>query len=301
MGQDQSLDGFLAGGPLLAGQAELCRRRRFGYDIRMLLPSAVIRGAWSRKGPAGRLLAACELKRIKRLPRYRPFRTRLLGPWLQGVDGPSFYYAFREIFEKRNYEFTCTSAAPRIIDGGANIGLSVLFFKQLFPAARIVAFEPDATVFAALAENVLSFDLHDVELVNQALWVRDQRLTFYSEGADAGRLRCAHERGVSVQVQACRLRDYLAEPLDMLKLDIEGAEVDVLLDCADRLDGVQSLYVEYHSFAGQPQRLDELLAILRNAGFRIQIHTQFASHRPLVSRATTLGMDFQADVCAYRE
>lgn len=40
------------------------------------------------------------------------------------------------------------SEAPRIIDGGANIGLSVIYFKQLFPRSRTTAFEPDAKILA---------------------------------------------------------------------------------------------------------------------------------------------------------
>ena len=72
----------------------------------MLLPFPNLeRGQRSWLGFVPRLLAHRELKRIKRLPRYQAFQTRLLGPLLRGVDGPSCYYAFREIFGKRKYEF----------------------------------------------------------------------------------------------------------------------------------------------------------------------------------------------------
>jgi FkbM family methyltransferase len=247
------------------------------------------------------LLAGVELRRLRRLPRYRPFQTRILGPSLVGVDGPSCYAAFGEIFRKRYYEFASASAAPRIIDGGANIGLSVIFFKRLFPRARVTAFEPDPDVFAALAKNMRSFGLGDVELVNKALWVREETLGFHQDGADGGRLNVAQDHGRSLIVPTLRLQSYLNEPVDMLKLDIEGAEVDVLLDCADRLSNVRNCYVEYHSFADRPQRLDELLGVLRGAGFRVQLHTQFRSPQPLVRRTSTLGMDFQMDIAAYRE
>ena len=165
----------------------------------------------------------------------------------------------------------------------------------------MTGFEPDPAVFAVLQENMRSFGLHDVELVNKALWTEDQRLEFHCDGADGGRLHRGHSQGQRLQVEACRLRSYLDEPVEMLKLDIEGAEVDVLLDCGDRLGQVRNCFVEYHSFAGQPQRLDELLGVLRQAGFRVQIHTQFGSPHPLVARRTTLEMDFQADIAAYRE
>jgi FkbM family methyltransferase len=143
---------------------------------------------------------------------------------LKGVDGPSSYYAFQEIFGKRNYEFASRTASPRIIDGGSNIGLALIFFKQLFPTARVTGFEPDPAVFAVLQENMRSFGLHDVELVNKALWTEDQRLEFHCDGADGGRLHRGHSQGQRLQVEACRLRSYLDEPVEMLKLDIEGAE-----------------------------------------------------------------------------
>jgi hypothetical protein len=76
-------------------------------------------------------------------------------------------------------------------------------------------------------------------------------------------------------VRTVRLRDYLDQPIEFLKLDIEGAEVPVLLDCSDRLEQVEHLFVEYHSFIGLPQPLDCLISILRSAGFRF-----YARNRP---------------------
>ena len=73
--------------------------------------------------------------------------------------------------------------------------------------------------------------------------------------------------GTSCQVSTVRLRDYLAQRVDMLKLDIEGAETDVMLDVSDRLRDVHNIFVEYHSFADRPQRLDELTRRAAQTGF----------------------------------
>ncbi len=86
----------------------------------------------------------------------------------------------------------------------------------------------------------------------------------------------------------------------MLKLDIEGAEIDVLADCASLLPNVRNLFVEYHSFASQPQRLNDLFSILGKAGFRVHLQTQFGSRQPLLARQVQLGMDLQLNVFAYR-
>jgi hypothetical protein len=67
-----------------------------------------------------------------------------------------------------------------------------------------------------------------------------------------------------VSLPSIRLRDYLTGPVDMLKMDIEGAEVDVLLDCKDRLHLVKNLFVEFHGKANDPGKLEQLLSIFRD-------------------------------------
>jgi hypothetical protein len=97
-----------------------------------------------------------------------------------------------------------------------------------------------------------------------------------------------------------RLRDFLDSPVDLLKLDIEGAGTDVLLDCANRLTDVGAVFVEYHSFAGSEQRLDVLLSSLKSAGFRVLIQTEMCPPQPLIERRNYLGIDLQWNVFGVR-
>ncbi len=62
-------------------------------------------------------------------------------------DSASFLSSFKEIFVDKIYAFPQAGKAPRILDLGANIGLSVLYFKSLFPDALIEAYEPDPQIF----------------------------------------------------------------------------------------------------------------------------------------------------------
>src|SRR5687767_13587638 len=129
-----------------------------------------------------------ELKRLSSLPRYVEAETKMLGSKLRLPDSVSFLSAKREIFGNEIYRFKSTSDAPYILDCGANIGLSIIYFKRLFPLAEIVAFEPDPRIFQFLQENVLSFDLTKVTLINKAIWNRETVLSFHNEGSDAGRI-----------------------------------------------------------------------------------------------------------------
>jgi FkbM family methyltransferase len=243
-----------------------------------------------------------ELDRIKSVPRYTPLESDLLGPRFQIVDGASFLSSYHEIFQRQIYAFEAATATPRIIDGGANVGVSVVYFKQAHPASRIVAFEADPAIFKTLEANVRGAGYDDVELINKALWNEDTEIEFCAEGADAGRLPRSLEGSTAnkIRVPAVRLRPYLTAPVDLLKLDIEGAETSVLLDCADLLGNVHSLFVEYHSFQNEPQELDVILKLLKTSGFRVYIQTATCPRQPFLKASHYLGMDLQLNMFGTR-
>lgn len=245
----------------------------------------------------GSLRETYELARLSRLPRRRPARASLLGRELEAVDGASFVAMYREIFGRELYRFEAARPDPFVLDAGANIGLSVLYFKRLYPLARVRAFEADPAVFLSLQRNVAH--LEGVELDPRAVWTCDGSIRFHPEGADAGRIRPV-ERSAGLEVPCTRLRDHLNERIDLLKMDIEGAEVDVLADSAGRLDAVERIFVEYHSFTGDRQRLPELTDILRSAGFRLWMESVGHARHPLAVRPQYLGMDLQLNIFGTR-
>lgn len=244
---------------------------------------------------------ALEFRKLAAMARYTQTTTSLLGPPFIVPDALSFIHSYREIFRNRLYEFRAVRRDPVILDCGANIGLSVLFFKQLYPDSRILAFEADPQIFRILSANCAACALVGVELVNKAVWTEDAILDFAQEGSDAGRMPQPGEAVDVIRVEACRLRDYLLQqPVDMLKLDIEGAETAVLTDCADALGSVQHVFVEYHSFATEPQTLAALLGVLTDAGFRFHVQTISTCPQPFLVRPAYLGMDLQLNIFAWR-
>jgi FkbM family methyltransferase len=240
-----------------------------------------------------------ELKRLGSLERYESTITYLLGAPLTVVDGFSFLEMYEEIFRKQIYQFKANHEHPYIIDGGANIGLSVIYFKSLYPKSHIIAFEPDSQIFAVLERNVKSFGYSDIELVCKALSSSETHVDFVSEGSYAGRIARStdHKTG---EVKAVRLREYIEDcSVDFLKLDIEGAETDVLQDCADLLHNVDKIFIEYHSFLDEPQMFHKLVSILADAGFRLHVHPDFISPNPFLYRLENWEMDLQLDIFAF--
>lgn len=233
------------------------------------------------------------------MPRYQPTTTNIFGQPLEIIDSASFISTFRQIFEDQIYRFSSSTDRPYILDCGANIGLSVIYFKRRYPQSSIVAFEPDKAIFDILRRNVRSFGYDDIEIVNRAVWNSETELNFTSDGADGGRLSIPNDKP-NHAVKTVRLRDYLDQKIDFLKLDIEGAETEVLSDCADQLSNVERLFVEYHSFDGQPQTLHIVTEVLAQAGFRLHIQAPMPAAQPFIKCNPEMGMDMQLNVFAFR-
>jgi FkbM family methyltransferase len=243
-----------------------------------------------------------ELEIINLIPRYQGGITSILGSKIKFIDSASFAFIYDEIFNKEIYKFRTDNTQPYIVDAGANIGLSVLYLKKSYPNAEIVAFEPDEQVFDALAYNVKSFGLTDVELVKKALWNEETTLQFMSEGADGGRVALNSDKVQLIQVPTIRLRKYLNRKVNFLKIDIEGAETTVLEDCIDLLHNVEKLFVEYHSFVDKQQELGKLVTLLEKVGYRLTISSPgLATQQPFMQKTNYLGMDGQLNIYASRQ
>ena len=241
-----------------------------------------------------------ERRRLEKLPPYTHTLTTLLGSPFEIVDAPSFLSMHGAIWDREVYRFRPRREKPLILDGGANVGLSVYFFKQNYRDCSVVAFEPDDTLFKVLDRNVRRAALQGVELVPRAIWTEATTLPFYSEGSDGGRVARGGDP-LTRSVRTVRLRDYLDRPVDFLKLDIETGETEVLEDCADCLANVDNLFVEYHGAESEPQKLPRLLSLLSEAGFRLNIHAGNDSAQPFVARKVNMGNDLQLDIFAFRE
>lgn len=242
-----------------------------------------------------------ELKRLHDLPRYEPTTTNLFGPTLQVPDGKSFFYGHKEVVENAIYDFRCETDSPLIIDGGANIGLSVIFFKQRFPNAKIIAFEADPKIFQVLTHNVGAMSFDDVTLIQKALWTEETTLRFDSEGADAGRIGIdGLDVANSIEVPTIRLSTYLDQSIDFLKLDIEGAEVDVIAEAQAQLGHVERMFVEFHSFTGQKCRLVELLQTIEESGFKYHLQTMVYTPQPFMGIQDYCSIEMGINISAIR-
>ena len=104
----------------------------------------------------------------------------------------------------------------------------------------------------------------------------------------------------NIEVPALRLKDFLSSKLDLLKLEINGCKTDVLLDCDEALQNVNNVFVLYRSSPREPQAVDLVTRILKDAGFRLHIYGEQKSPRPFLWRRVGSGTDMTLKIFAFR-
>lgn len=226
------------------------------------------------------------------------FSMDVIGKPFRLVDRPSAQFAYKSIFTQGCYAYAAKSVDPLILDCGANIGLSVHFWKVLYPKARVIAFEADPEVYETLCDNC--GELQEVELHCAACWTEEGILNFMPDGSDGGALQFDNQRR-GIEVKAVPLKNYLNRPISMLKLDIEGAEIPVLESCEPYLGNVDNIFVEFHSYVGKSQDFHRLIRVLERSGFRWEIHSDIRNTRPFVETKPSYGHDQRLNVYAWRD
>jgi FkbM family methyltransferase len=138
--------------------------------------------------------------------------------------------SFKEIFMKREYDITLPPETnPKIIiDGGANIGFTSVFFANQYPQARIFTIEPDENNFQLVLQNVKPYP--NITPVKSALWYKEELINVVDKGyGERGFMIEKNETSNSLQATSIHqlMKKYSLTQIDILKMDIEGSEKEV--------------------------------------------------------------------------
>jgi len=205
------------------------------------------------------LLAGLRLYLRSHRPSWRRKDYRFRLPELQHPIhlrlGGSDLAVFEQVFVTKQYDIVRTGSAPNtIVDAGANIGMSSLYFHLLFPDAKIWAIEPDRDNFELLAENCGPYK--NITCLLAGLAATECTLTISNKtSASPWALRTtpAESSTDSLAVPGLTLstilRQFGLQRIDLLKLDIEGAEREIF-ECSDLswLDHVGAIAIELHDY-----------------------------------------------------
>ena len=218
-------------------------------------------------------------------------------------DPKAFLYSVKELFVEEIYKFKAQDDTPYIIDCGSYIGTSILFFKTQYPNAKILAFEPDNSNFELLNNNIKNWDLKDIEIQNAAIWIDNLGVNFIADGNMASKIdesnNTAHNE--NQKTKSVRLKDLLTEKIDFLKIDIEGAEYEFLVDCESKLSFVENLFIEYHGNYNEMYKLNKILNILIENNFKYYIKEAGVTfEHPFYDRENIYDFDTQLNIFAFK-
>lgn len=211
-----------------------------------------------------------------KLPFLQGGTATIAGHRMRYPHWPYFWGIFYEIFIEDNYRIDGLKNVRRIIDAGSNIGISALYFAQTYPDAQIECFEPNPEALSYLEENLKG--LPNITIQPYALGNKPGTLEFFVDAdikassiASASDLMTAkHRPSRRVPVEMRQLSTFIDGPVDILKLDIEGGEMQVMEDLVQSgmLSQVQNLLVEFHYVPEVlPGTLTKLLTMLEEQGF----------------------------------
>ena len=231
-------------------------------------------------------------------------QARILDFEVTAHSRPVLASLFEEIFVNGDYFFVSKKADPFIVDCGSNIGMSILFFKTLYPKAEIIGFEPEEATYALLEKNIASNRFKGVRLHQVALGMEEATTSFFVDPEQPGTLLMSTIRSrlpkKEIMVRQMKLSTYINRKVDLLKLDVEGAEDAVLQDLVSTgtITRIDQMLVEYHHHIDKNKdAFGSFLALLEKSGFGYQISTSY----PKSERASRDPIFQDVQVYAYRK
>lgn len=161
----------------------------------------------------------------------------------------SDFCAYRDvlIFKTKPYEPSIPGFAPKVIlDVGAHIGMASILFATKYPSAKIIALEPESSNFAVLVRNTASYET--ITPIRAALWREDGEVTLGPSSAHVKGAFAIVENGfqrVRSLTMDTLMRETDIDSIDLMKVDIEGAEKEVFDRCP-WISKVNVLAIELH-------------------------------------------------------
>ena len=166
--------------------------------------------------------------------------------------GTSDLDCLKKVFLFKEYSMSFEISPKVIVDAGANIGMATLYFAIQYPQASIIAIEPESSNFKILKQNCSG--LSNVTVLEAALWPLEQPVGItnphdekyaFSVGA------ITEEISSTARIPTINLPDLLKKTpngrIDLLKLDIEGAELELFsINPESWLNKVQVIAIELH-------------------------------------------------------
>jgi FkbM family methyltransferase len=214
-----------------------------------------------------------------------PAKIKLFGFEIEDYNYRLLDYLVKEVFVSFDYNFKTDNPSPVIVDCGANVGMASLFFKWIYPNAKIYAFEPQPKTFGYLKNNIEKNGLKDIQIFNLALSNENGKIDFYIDDSAnlMGSILESRVSGTKVEVECRKLSDIVKEPIDLLKVDVEGAETLIMSDIIQNnllnKKQIKQILMEYHhKIPNQKSNFGHFLIPFEKANYEYQLKTDYSKH-----------------------
>jgi FkbM family methyltransferase len=182
--------------------------------------------------------------------RWDSFHLKKLKHPIAMRNNPYDFATFEEVLLREEYGMDLNFEPATIIDGGANIGLTSVYFASKYPAAKIVSAEPEKENFSLLRKNAQPYP--NIIPLNTGIWSRRTSISIKDTGQGNNAFVVEEvAEATPGSLTALSIEDILQQQqwktVDILKLDIEGSEKKVFeANCEGWLPRVKILIVELH-------------------------------------------------------
>jgi FkbM family methyltransferase len=231
------------------------------------------------------------LKALWRL-HIRPKRVPLWAPRCNlNVERLAIASLYDEVFLRRQYESAKPlPAAPRIVDAGAHLGLASLFFLTRYPACRLTVIEANPRLAELIRINLAPW-WSRLELVEAALSLSNGTVEFHVSrenllnvtGAIVNR-ELQHQELSTFVVPSVDARELLREPVDLMKLDVEGHEYELLELPLFEPGHIHNMVIEFHDVERRREQFVRLIGKLVERGYHIASPENVALHEDAVAQ-----------------
>jgi len=181
---------------------------------------------------------------------YRAYYLIKTGKLIKVRRRTSDFSIFRQIFMWKEYDFDIGFTPKTIVDAGANVGYASLWFTLKYKDAKIIAIEPEDSNFAVLCKNIESFK--NIIPIKFALWYKETKLHIFDTGYDHAGYAVRESKDKSIGSTPTItipqiLKKYNMDKIDLLKIDIEGAEKDLFENGSDKwINKIGAIFIEIH-------------------------------------------------------
>lgn len=182
------------------------------------------------------------------------YKVKWKGRTVHLRKGTTDFCVFRQVlvFEQYRIKKLAKAEVRVIVDLGSNIGLSVLYFKEHYPDAMVIAVEPDKENYELMVKNVGR--LPGVHCLNNAIWNSNKLLgVFDNGGGEYSYLVKEESQSEKAAIRSVTINDIMdrfeLSRIDLLKIDIEGSEKELFSGNYESwLPRVDCIVIEVHDW-----------------------------------------------------